>query len=253
MSSLDLLGSLLAGADMTDAIRAPEPEPEPEQQPKRKKKRAGEKKDPKALMKAMKEAQNAQDAGSPRAAADAAGADRGASAYAHAHHAEVRRAAPRPRPAAGALSAARCVRRSGSSCGGSRRRRPSGCRRRLPRSCRRMCSRCSLALRRRRSRRAPPRLQRRSAQTPQWFPHRKLARLQRLFWRQAQAPPRPRTITVATGTEEVRLEMLDGLRNASFSFSSSRRMVVSSVAAVALGQGRRRLRWSRGCAKRPRS
>ena len=41
-SSLDLLGSLLAGADMTDAIRQPEPEPEPKAAPKKKNKRAGE-------------------------------------------------------------------------------------------------------------------------------------------------------------------------------------------------------------------
>ena len=41
-SSLDLLGSLLAGADMTDAIRQPEPEPEPTAVPKKKNKRAGE-------------------------------------------------------------------------------------------------------------------------------------------------------------------------------------------------------------------
>ena len=129
----------------------------------------------------------------------------------------LRYAAPRPPQTDGwRAERSRCVHRSGSSCGGSRRRRPSGCRRRLPRSCRRMCSRCSPALRRRRSRRAPPRLQRRSAQTPQWFPHRNSS-LQRLFWRQARAPPRPRAITVATGTEEVRLEILDGLRNASFS------------------------------------
>eukprot|EP01043_Picozoa_sp_COSAG02_P023052 COSAG02_NODE_1219_length_13812_cov_108.713629_5_plen_180_part_00 len=41
-SSLDLLGSLLAGADMTDAIRQPEPEPELKAAPKKKNKRAGE-------------------------------------------------------------------------------------------------------------------------------------------------------------------------------------------------------------------
>lgn len=41
-SSLDLLGSLLAGADMTDAIRQPEPEPELKAAPKKKNKRGGE-------------------------------------------------------------------------------------------------------------------------------------------------------------------------------------------------------------------
>lgn len=41
-SSLDLLGSLLAGADMTDAIRQPEPEPEPQIAPKKRNKRAGQ-------------------------------------------------------------------------------------------------------------------------------------------------------------------------------------------------------------------
>ena len=41
-SSLDLLGSLLAGADMTDAIRQPEPEPELKAAPKKKNKRTGE-------------------------------------------------------------------------------------------------------------------------------------------------------------------------------------------------------------------
>ena len=91
-----LLGSLLAGADMTDAIRAPEPEPEPEQQPKKRKKRAGEKKDPKALMKAMKEAQNAQDAGSPRAAAGRRSRIAGASA---AHSGAWRAACGVPRDA----------------------------------------------------------------------------------------------------------------------------------------------------------
>jgi hypothetical protein len=37
-SSVDLLSSLLADADMTDAMRQPEPEPEPEPKPKKKKK-----------------------------------------------------------------------------------------------------------------------------------------------------------------------------------------------------------------------
>ena len=47
-SSLDLLGSLLAGADMTDAIRQPEPEPEPQAAPKKRNKRAGEVRSPTA-------------------------------------------------------------------------------------------------------------------------------------------------------------------------------------------------------------
>eukprot|EP01052_Picozoa_sp_SAG31_P029369 SAG31_NODE_2914_length_4918_cov_4.809504_2_plen_1248_part_00 len=63
MNSVDLLSSLLAGANMEDAIKKKtEPEPEPEKPKKKKNKRSG-KRDPKAMMKALKEAQNASDAG----------------------------------------------------------------------------------------------------------------------------------------------------------------------------------------------
>jgi hypothetical protein len=126
-SSLDLLGSLLAGADMTDAIRQPEPEPEPQAAPKKRNKRAGEvrsptappathcsvptrpvrsdasqpsllpdsllqKKDPVAMMKALKAEQNAKDQGSPRTGGDAVaeGGESGALVYAGAHHTQVR-------------------------------------------------------------------------------------------------------------------------------------------------------------------
>ena len=64
-SSLDLLGSLLATSDMTGAMREPEPEPEPAAMVKKKNKKVRTT-DPKAMMKAMKEAQNAADAGSPK-------------------------------------------------------------------------------------------------------------------------------------------------------------------------------------------
>jgi hypothetical protein len=63
---LDLLNSLLAGQDMEEATRKePQPEPEPEVKPKKKNKRAGERKDPKQMMRELKMKQNAQDAGSP--------------------------------------------------------------------------------------------------------------------------------------------------------------------------------------------
>ena len=66
-SSLDLLGSLLSTADMTGAMREPEPEPEPQAQATKKRNKHKRTADPKAMMRAMKEAQNAQDAGSPKA------------------------------------------------------------------------------------------------------------------------------------------------------------------------------------------
>ena len=65
-SSLDLLGSLLSTADMTGAMREPDPEPEPQAQPAKKRNKHARTTDPKAMMRAIKEAQNAQDAGSPK-------------------------------------------------------------------------------------------------------------------------------------------------------------------------------------------
>ena len=93
-SSVDLLSSLLAGADMEDAIRQeePEPEPEPEKPKKKKNKRAG-KKDPKAMMKALKEQQNA---------ADASGGKQ-TEAAAEVKVAALGPGAPKLRPAAAAL------------------------------------------------------------------------------------------------------------------------------------------------------
>ena len=72
MNSVDLLSSLLAGADMEDAIKKePEKELEPEK-PKKKPNKKKKKKDPKAMMKALKEAQNASDAGGAAAVAGGA-------------------------------------------------------------------------------------------------------------------------------------------------------------------------------------
>ena len=78
LDSVDLLASMMAGANMDEAMRNDEPEKEKEpEKPKKKPTKKKKKKDPKALMKAMKEAQNAQDAapsGGDNAAAHGASA-----------------------------------------------------------------------------------------------------------------------------------------------------------------------------------
>lgn len=89
-SSLDLLGSLLSTADMTGAMREPEPEPEPQAQAAKKRNKHARTTDPKAMMRAMKEAQNAQDAGSPKASVGDGAASDGRGAALRAGPAEFK-------------------------------------------------------------------------------------------------------------------------------------------------------------------